>query len=121
VCSHYRSRARESEDYTRDNHDDKDVVLIARLVVELRCYAPERADATWARLRHLGDRWAPLITKATAGRQHQRDLLECAWTTVYDGRGPAVSVHDVVCQAAVVPDRANGDPHRLARFGPAAV
>jgi len=36
-------RARESEDYTRDKSDDKDAVLIARLVGQLRCYAPERA------------------------------------------------------------------------------
>ena len=47
-------RARESEDYTRDKSDDNDAVLIARLVAQLRCYAPERADETWARLRHLG-------------------------------------------------------------------
>ena len=49
-------RARESEDYTRDKTDDKDAVLIARLVAQLRCYAPERADETWARLRQLGAR-----------------------------------------------------------------
>lgn len=49
-------RARESEEYTRDKTDDKDAVLIARLVAQLRCYAPERADETWARLRHLGAR-----------------------------------------------------------------
>src|SRR5439155_25509812 len=49
-------RARESEDYTRDKTDDKDAVLIARLVGELRCYIPERADETWVRLRHLGAR-----------------------------------------------------------------
>jgi transposase len=34
-------RARESEDYTRDKSDDKDAVLIARLVAQLRCYVPE--------------------------------------------------------------------------------
>ena len=47
-------RAREPEDYTRDKTDDKDAVLIARLVAQLHCYAPERADETWARLRQLG-------------------------------------------------------------------
>ena len=47
-------RARESEDYTRDKSDDKDAVLIARLVAQLNCYVPERADETWARLRQLG-------------------------------------------------------------------
>ena len=45
-------RAREAEDYTRDKSDEKDAVLIARLEAQLRCYVPERADATWARLRH---------------------------------------------------------------------
>ena len=40
-------RARESEDYTRDKRDDKDAVLIARLVAQLDCYAPERTDETW--------------------------------------------------------------------------
>jgi transposase len=55
-------RAREAEDYTRDKSDGKDVLLIARLVAELRCYLPERPDQTWARLRHLGARratWSP--------------------------------------------------------------
>jgi len=47
-------RAREGEDLTRDQSDPKDAVLIARLASELRCYEPERADAVWARLRHLG-------------------------------------------------------------------
>src|SRR6476646_7806795 len=46
-------RAREAEDYTRDKSDDKDAMLIARLVGELHCYVPERADETWARLRQL--------------------------------------------------------------------
>src|SRR5215212_4055544 len=47
-------RAREEEDYTRDKSDDKDAVLIARLVAKLHCYAPERAEEIWARLRQLG-------------------------------------------------------------------
>jgi transposase len=47
-------RAREADDYTRDKTDDKDAVLIARLAAQLDCYPPERADETWARLRHLG-------------------------------------------------------------------
>ena len=37
-------QARQREDYTRDKTDDKDAVLIARLVAQLNCYAPERAD-----------------------------------------------------------------------------
>jgi transposase len=71
-------RAREAEDYTHDKSDGKDVLLIARLTAELRCYLPERPDAVWARLRHLGARRARLVTDLGAARQQLRDLLECA-------------------------------------------
>ena len=37
-------RAREAEDYTRDKSDDKDAMLIARLVAQLHCYVPECAE-----------------------------------------------------------------------------
>ena len=47
-------RAREGEDLTWDKSDPKDAVIIARLAAGLHCYEPERADAVWARLRHLG-------------------------------------------------------------------
>ena len=77
-------RAREAEDYTRDKSDDKDAVLIARLVAQLNCYIPERADQTWARLRQLGARRERLITEATACVHQLRDLLECAWPGVLD-------------------------------------
>lgn len=50
------ARARETEDFTRDKSDDKDALLIARLATQLHVYLPERADPTWARLRHLGSR-----------------------------------------------------------------
>jgi transposase len=110
-------RARESEDYTRDKSDDKDAVLIARLVAQLRCYAPERADATWARLRHLGARRDRLITEATASRQQLRDLLECAWPTVLTAAAQPFRSTTWCAGLAVVLDRANGDPHRLARLG----
>jgi transposase len=33
-------------------------------VAQLHCYAPERADETWARLRHLGARRERLVTEA---------------------------------------------------------
>src|SRR5689334_2406791 len=75
-------RAREGEDLTRDKSDPKDAVLIARLAGELRCYEPERADAVWARLRHLGARRSRLTTEATAAVNQIRDLLECAWPAV---------------------------------------
>jgi transposase len=59
-------RAREGEDLTRDKSDPKDAVIIARLAASLHCYEPERADAVWARLRHLGARRDQLTTAATA-------------------------------------------------------
>ena len=72
-------RARESEDFTHNKSDETDAMIIARLVTELRCYLPERAEPAWARLRHLGARRAALVTDATAARQQVTDLLECAW------------------------------------------
>jgi transposase len=78
-------RAREGEDFTRNKNDDADAVVIARLVTELRCYLPERADPAWARLRHLGARRARLVVDAGAARQQVRDLLECAWPAVLEG------------------------------------
>ncbi|WP_166487349.1 IS110 family transposase [Geodermatophilus obscurus] len=59
-------RAREAEDFTRNKNDDSDAVIIARLVTELRCYLPERAEPAWARLRHLGARRAGLVLAAGA-------------------------------------------------------
>jgi transposase len=72
-------RAREAEDFTRDKSDDKDALLIARLAAQLHVYLPERADPTWARLRHLGARRVQWVTRTGAARQQLRDLLECAW------------------------------------------
>jgi transposase len=72
-------RAREAEDFTRDNSDDKDALLIARRVTQLHCYLPEQATAAWARLRHLGNRRVEQLTHATAAQQRLRDLLECGW------------------------------------------
>jgi transposase len=70
---------READDYTRDKTDHKDAVLIGKLVARLDCYLPERADADWARLRHLGARRARLVTEATSGQQQITDLLGCCW------------------------------------------
>lgn len=72
-------RARGAEDFTRDKSDDKDALLIARLAAQLHVYLPERADPTWARLRHLGARRVQWVTAVGAARQQLRDLLECAW------------------------------------------
>ena len=111
-------RAREAEDYTRDKSDDKDAVLIARLVAQLRCYVPERADETWARLRHLGARRERLITEATACVQQLRDLLECAWPAVLSTCVRQFDATTWCAALAVVLDRCNGHPERLARLGP---
>ncbi|MGH3636139.1 MAG: IS110 family transposase [Mycobacterium sp.] len=110
-------RARESEDYTRDKTDDKDAVLIARLVAQLRCYVPERADETWAELRQLGSYRDRLITTATAGVQQLRDLLECAWPAVLSAAADPLDSITWCAALAVVLDRCDGRPERLARGG----
>lgn len=110
-------RARESEDYTRDKSDDKDAVLIARLVAQLRGYVPERADETWGRLRHLGARRERLVTEATACVQQVRDLLECAWPAVLEAAAKPFESSNWCAALAVVLDRCGGHPERLARLG----
>jgi transposase len=77
-------REREREDLTRDRSDQRDATLIADLAAQLRCYIPERTDATYARLRHLGARREELVCRAGGCRQQLGALLECAWPTVLD-------------------------------------
>ena len=110
-------RAREAEDYTRDKSDDKDAVLIARLVSGLHCYAPERADETWARLRQLGARRERLITEATACVHQLRDLLECVWPGVLEAAAKPFESANWCAALAVVLDRCDGRPERVARGG----
>jgi transposase len=110
-------RARESEDYTRDKSDDKDAVLIARLVAQLRCYVPERADATWARLRQLGARRERLIVEASCCVHQVRDLLECAWPAVLSGSASQFRSMTWCAALDVVLARCNGHPQRVARLG----
>ena len=110
-------RARETEDYTRDKSDDKDAMLIARLVAQLHCYAPERAEETWARLRQLGARRERLITEASAGVAQLRDLLECAWPGVLQAAAKPFDAANWCAALAVVLERGNGHPERLARLG----
>ncbi len=110
-------RAREGEDFTRDKTDDKDAVLIARLVTELRCYVPERTDETWARLRHLGARRARLIVESTACVQQLRDLLECVWPAVLGAAAQPFDSMSWQASVAVVLDRCDGDPAQLRRLG----
>jgi transposase len=111
-------RAREPEDYTRDKTDDKDAVLIARLVAQLHCYVPERAEQTWARLRQLGSYRDRLISQATAGVQQLRDLLECAWPAVLTAAANPFDSITWCAALAVVLERCDGRLERLARLGP---
>lgn len=99
-------RARESEDFTRNKNDESDAVIIARLVTELRCYLPERAEPVWARLRHLGARRAGLVTAVGAARQQVRDLLECTWPASLDAAGQPLEARSWLAAMAVVLDRA---------------
>jgi transposase len=119
VCVHTMlvSHAREAEDYTRDKSDDKDAMLIARLVAGLHCYRPERAEQTWARLRHLGARRERLVTEATACVQQLRDLLKCAWPGVLDAAADPFASSNWCAALAVVLARCDGRPERLARRG----
>jgi transposase len=110
-------RAREAEDYTRDKSDDKDAMLIARLVAQLHCYAPERAAETWARLRQLGARRERLITEATTCVAQMRDLLECVWPGVLEAAAKPFESTNWCAALAVVLERCNGHPERLARGG----
>ncbi|MFL5910196.1 MAG: IS110 family transposase [Gaiellaceae bacterium] len=112
-------RAREAEDLTWDKSDPKDAVVIARLAGQLRCYEPERADQTWARLRHLGARRARLVTDATAGVQQLRDLLDCVWPAVLAAAGSPFRSASWQASLAVALDRAGGDLSRVRRLGEA--
>ena len=112
-------RAREGEDLTRDKSDPKDAVLIARLASELRCYEPERADAVWARLRHLGARRSQLTTGATAAVNQIRDLAECAWPAVLSAsRSPFRSVSWCVAVGGAGPVRRGSAPRPAHGPGP---
>ena len=112
-------RAREGEDLTRDKSDPKDAVIIARLAAGLHCYEPERADAVWARLRHLGARRHQLTTAATAEVNQVRDLLECAWPAVLGASGSPFRSASWRAAVAVVLDRCAGDLSRVRRLGEA--
>lgn len=101
-------RERERDDLTRDRSDARDAVLIASLVAQLRCYVPERATATWARLRHLGARRDHHLVAEGSCRQQIGDLAGCCWPTALDAA--AKPLDSVTWQAAiaVVCDRIDG-------------
>lgn len=106
-------RAREAEDFTHDKSDDKDALLIARLASQLHVYLPEHADATWARLRHLGSRRVERVTQHGAARQQLRDLLECAWPAAL---GAAARPLDSLTWRAAM-TVVDCDPERIRRLG----
>ena len=111
------AHSRENENYSRDKTDDRDAVLIARLTAELRCYAPEAGDETWARLRHLGARRDRLMVELGSANRQMRDLLECAWPAVLTAAAQPFKSHTWCAALAVVTDRCDGDPARLRRLG----
>ncbi|WP_370599200.1 hypothetical protein [Mycolicibacterium sp. yt] len=92
-------------------------MLIARLVAQLHCYIPERADQSWARLRQLGARRERLVTEAVACVQQLRDLLECAWPGVLGAAADPFGSMNWCAALAVVLDRCGGAPERLSRWG----
>jgi transposase len=110
-------RTREGEDLTFDKSDPKDAVIIARLAAGLHCYEPERADAVWARLRHLGARRLQLTADATAAVNQVRDLLECAWPTVLDASPAPFRSATWRAAVAVALERSRGDLARVRRLG----
>lgn len=112
-------RAREGEDFTRNKNDDTDAMVIARLVTELRCYLPERAEATWARLRHLSARRTRLVVDVGAARQQIADLLECAWPAALSAAGAPLDSKSWLAAMTVALDRigASGDLNVIRRWG----
>ena len=111
------SWARRAEDLTFDKTDDKDAVLIARLVAQLRCYAPEPVDETWGRLRHLGARRERLIVEAVAQVQQMRDLLECVWPAALETAQQPFKSTTWAAAMIVILDRDGGDLARTHRLG----
>jgi transposase len=109
--------SRRAEDLTFDKTDEKDAVLIARLTAQLRCYEPEPADESWARLRHLGSRREQLITEIGGQVRQMRDLLECVWPAVLDAARQPFRSRTWIAALAVVVDRDGGDLARTRRLG----
>lgn len=112
-------RAREQEDLTWDKSDPKDAMPIARLATKLHCYAPERSDETWSRLRHLGARRARLLGESVACAHQVRELLECVWPAVLEAaRRPVESTSWCAAMAVVMRRASGGDLGPMRRLGP---
>lgn len=109
--------AREQEDYTRSETDERDAVLIARLTGELRCYRPERLEEEWATLRHLGRRRQRLISAATAAMQQTRDYLSVAWPAALTTAAHPFESRTWLAAMAVVTSQCGAGPARLREPG----
>lgn len=109
-------REREREDLTRDRSDARDATLIADLVAQLRCYEPERIDATWHRLRQLGARRRELVTRTGRCRQQLLDLLGCVWPAALEtARQPLDSIAWRAAMTVVLDRAGDGDLAGLRR------
>jgi transposase len=110
-------RARESDDYTLGKTDHRDAYLIGKLVIRLECYLPERADADWARLRHLGARRFALVADVTSCMQQAADLLGCCWPAPLEAASRPLESVTWLAGMAVITGRCCGQPGRLRRMG----
>jgi transposase len=109
--------AREADDYTRDKTDHKDAVVIGKLISRLDCYLPERAQADWARLRHLGQRRARLVTEVIACGQQVTDLLACCWPAALSCAAQPLESSSWWACLAVVVDGCGDDPASMTALG----
>jgi transposase len=110
-------RARETDDYTLGKTDHRDAFLIGKLALRLECYLPERADETWARLRHLGARRFSLVADLVSVRQQAGDLLGCAWPAPLGTARKPLEAVTWMAGMAVITARCAGQPQRLRRMG----
>jgi len=111
------ARAREGDDFTRDKTDHRDAYLIGKLVIRLDCYLPERADAQWARLRHLGARRFAQVADVTCCMQQAGDLLGCAWPAPLGAAARPLESVTWLAGMAVITGRCCGQPGRLRAMG----
>jgi transposase len=110
-------RAREGDDYTLGKTDHRDAYLIGKLVIRLECYLPERADAQWARLRHLGARRFALVADVTSCMQQAGDLLGCCWPAPLAAAARPLESVTWLAGMAVITARCGGQPSRLRKMG----
>jgi transposase len=111
------ARAGEGDDYTRDKTDHRDAYLIGKLVIRLDCYLPERADETWARLRHLGARRFARVVDVISCMRQAGDLLGCAWPAPLAAAARPLESVTWLAGMAVITDRCCGDPPRVRKMG----